>query len=416
MKLKLTFFYLFIFTLLYLQVINIGPVKISFIFNGIILFYCSTMIIYKKNTLITPIGKWSLLSSLKVLISYGVFYNLSSVFIDSMKSITFPIIYLYLINFRNFTEIKRMSIFLSFLIISSSIPFLLNFINPINSGYNLNIFGSTNSGFIGLFENSHSASVIVSICLLVLIYFVLLEKRTDFYVKRYKIILIITILLGFYVEYKTYIRTGYLFLAVGLITFVIYSFNFKNIIYYIIFFIPTLFILFYVFNNDATLQARLLDNQQYSSGNAEKDLGSGRILFQLSSIKIWLNASFGEKIIGIGQENFMERMEPLVGMKIYAHNGFMTFFVKDGIAGLFLYLRYNFSLISSSIKSKMTNKLLPIAISFSYISYQMVQGGVISSIMEIMLALIFSLLYCWDRYPKNAYIKNLPKKLAYSNE
>lgn len=400
-----------VFSILYVQPITMGSIKISALTNGSFIVFSILYLLKKNSFKITKIGKTSIASALKTFFSTGTYYSFSTVLIDTLRSLIFPLTYIVALNRFDKKQIINFLIFFSFVIISSSSFFLLGILEPINTGYNLSIFGEDSSGFIGMFENSHSASVTLSLCLLCLIYFLLVNKEPIYINKNFRRVLLLTILFGLYVIYKTYIRTGYLTLIVGLLVFYIKTFRIKNILPSIILAIFSFSIFFYLYNKDETLKARLLDSQEYSSGDATKDLGSGRILFQIASIDIWINASFEEKVLGLGLDPYMEKMEKLVGLRIYAHNGFMTYFLKDGVIGLILYVLFIYSLIIQSIRSKSPVKLLPLAVSFSYLFYQMVQGGVISSIMEVLLALIYILLQ--EDNPKLNF--NFNKKILIEN-
>ncbi|MHA6249629.1 O-antigen ligase family protein [Pontibacter sp. CAU 1760] len=391
MKVKFVVYYFIILVVLYIQPLEIGAIKITILFNVTLLLYFTLFLIRRRKIRLNKLGRFSLLSAIKTFFSVGVIYSPFNVLVDTFRSLIFPITYIFLFNKFSSLYLAKTLIIVSFVIISSSLFFVFGILVPINSGYDLSIFGSYASGFIGVFENSHSASATLSISIIILLYFLFINHNYFKLSKVYTFCLYITLALGLYILYKTYIRTGYLMLVVGVMVLYLKTFKRSYIIPSFIIGILTLFLLSYLYNNDSTLKSRLSDSQEYSTGDKTKDLGSGRVIFQLASIEIWNSNNFEEKILGMGLEPYKDEMEKKVGLKIYAHNGFTTALLKDGLVGLLLFVFFIFSIYYLTVNSYSQHKLLGLSVFWSYLAYQMVQGGVISSVMELILALIFAL-------------------------
>ncbi|WP_316844695.1 O-antigen ligase family protein [Pedobacter psychrodurus] len=392
MKIKSILLFVIIFFILYIQPLSAGGVKVSFVTIGLIYLYMVSKLIKRKlkGNALSNIG---FLIAVKPLFSFGL-NNLGSVMLDVIKSLTFPLVILYMSRFFTLEKLRRYLIVFSLILIYASVPFLLKVLSPIKSGYRLSIFGAEDSsGFIGVFENSHSASITLSFCILILIYYSFYVKSDLANINISKYVIYFAIVIGLYVIYKTYVRTGYLTLITGSLYLFFKNFKLKHSPIYIAILIAVGLVVAFLFSTDEVLRNRILDQQQFSTGNEESDIGSGRLVFQLAALHIWSNLSFWEMLFGIGLENFMLNMQSLIGLKIYTHNGFLTALVKDGLIGFILFISYMFLIIKKSFYSKSPDRDLCFSFSISYFFYQLVQGGVISSIMEIILAMVFALLY-----------------------
>lgn len=380
--------YIFVFLLMYLLPLDVGGVKVSYLFNFFILFF----IFYKLAKISIS---WNLLGvilfaySIKILFSGGLYYAPVSTIVDGFKSILLPSILIYLYNYYKPREVYSFCLEISVFFALSTLPFLLELVKPVKSGYNLASFGENDtSGFIGFFENSHTAASCLAFSALFLInhlvYFwknLKLEKRT---------FLIAVVLLTLLCLYKTYVRTGYLMIIVGVISIGVANFKVRYLVPYFIGLLTSFFLGFWVYERDSTLQNRLMDNNIY----AENTMGSGRLEFIDASMEIFINSNLLENIFGLGIGKYQTEMGKIVGMEIYAHNGFVTALLRDGLIGFFLFCFISVFLIkkASECQSKLY-KSLSISVVMSYLAYQLVQGNVISSIMEIFLGFLFVLMF-----------------------
>ena len=69
-----------------------------------------------------------------------------------------------------------------------------------------------------------------------------------------------------------------------------------------------------------------------------EQLGSGRGMLYLTSLKIYKEANIEEKIFGVGQSEAKQRMEVKTGIPFVPHNGFLQLLLNNGILGLLLFL------------------------------------------------------------------------------
>jgi O-antigen ligase len=273
-------------------------------------------------------------------------------------------------------------------IIVSCIPFLLGLIESYGEEYNLTDFGVEEVGFCGLFHSSHSCAWVVTITLFNLFYLFNISLSIR---KRYWIALLI--LIGFFVLYKTYVRTGYLMFFIGCLFF------FKNKIVsvkkrlkYILWGIIFVVLGYSYLSQDDVLMSRLTDSRVYNTDQTDAErLGSGRLLFISISIDYWMQAPFMVQLFGYGQEMAIQNMEEKMGLKVFSHNGFVDAFVQNGLIGLLLLI-----VILISFK-KQINKIkghsyydVCNAIFFMYIAFQLVQGGY-SFMFDFIIALNLSI-------------------------
>jgi len=184
-------------------------------------------------------------------------------------------------------------------------------------------------------------------------------------------------------------------------------FNVKYIPIYLILAIVTISSSLYLFQNDNVLRNRLLDNYGNSNSDTE-NVGSGRLVFQVASFHIWSEGTVTEKLWGIGLNEYKDKMLKKLGLRIYAHNGFVSALVKDGIIGFILYFYFIGYMVFIAAKSRSPFRVLALSFSLSYLSYQIVQGNIISQIMEVLLGAIFVLVYA----PLSTKIKKRESKVA----
>src|SRR5690606_11536792 len=374
---KIVFIYILLFLFFYIQPISIGGVKISFVTNGALILLILNFLL-RNQVHFNKIGKIGIYNAIKIIFSKGFVLDFVGVIIECVKSLMLPLVHLYFSNSRFCSRLFYYLIFLCKFLVISSIPFLIGIIQPIKQGYDLSFFGQEDGGFVGFFENSHSSSACISLAILVLI-FNFINRHKSWNPSR-KFFEICVILLGLYVLYSTYVRTGYLMVFIGSIVLFVGYFRSQYLVYYFFVFSILAFLATYMFNRDEVLRNKLLDN--YENSNTEEDnLGSGRILFLKASFDIWLEANSIDKIFGLGLQEYKEEMFKKVGQRIYAHNGFVSALVKDGLVGFLLYVYFIGLLIVESYRSNSHYRLLALSVSLAYLAYQMVQGNVISQIM-----------------------------------
>lgn len=387
--------YCIFFIFFYIQAINISGIKISYVTFGLIYIYIVFKLLHNSiSNKSDSIGNSSFFYPIKSFIFLGESYSSINTIVNFLAEANFFFIYKYSVNFLKRSVLLKWVLELSIFFILSFIPFIIKIVNPINSGYELNLFSNGEesdnlSSYIGIFENSHSAAVTISLSLLIVSYTLFFKPQTWRLNDQKNFFLNFVFILGVFVLYKTYIRTGFIMFLGGIFMMILCSITKKNLPKIFLVVLLSILALVFIVNNDQTLNNRIFDHTEYSSGSS-KDLGSGRVVFQLAALKIWGDGDVGQKIFGIGFEDFLNKMYGIVGLRIYSHNGFTSQLVRNGIFGLTLFCLFITTLFYRSIKCNYEEKILYLGISVAYLFYQLVQGGVICPEMEVLLGLIYA--------------------------
>ena len=257
--------------------------------------------------------------------------------------------------------------------IISTIPFLFGIIEPLNQGYNLSSYGLDSFGFIGVFQNCHSASMVLALSLLVILYSLKFTNSN-----HQKIFYSVLILIGAYALIQTYVRTGFAMLTVGIIILYLH----KNKIREVLKIIPLVAILtallFSYYQNNEALQMRFQDKNIYNqNNNVEFDnIGSGRVKIATYAINNWWNEGSFSIFMGLGEGLAREKMANTKGSAVFAHNGFIEILQTDGILGILLYSNFLFLMYKVIKKNKKSHYYkLVISLMAMYLTGMLFQGG-----------------------------------------
>lgn len=396
---KHIFFFPIFFILFYVETISISGIKIAILwkilFISIIIFY----ILNSKNIFQKKFVFWGYLYSFKNFVNLSAFTYFISALTEVIKSAFIPLLTHFFILLQKNKNLNLYQILLtiSVYIILSTIPFLLGIIKPLGEGYDLSIFGSKEEGFVGIFQVAHAAAVTIAFALIVIIYE--LQKTLS---KKMKVIYLALCLLGLWVEIQTYARTGFA------ITFVAGSYLIfinKNIQYYLKISIPLIVLCLLAYNyylSSKILQMRIEGTNTYQiQSHTKADLGSGRFKFQENAIDNWSSSEIDVIFIGLGIEIAMDMMKEDVGLRIYAHNGFVDILQFNGLIGVFIYIMFLFYIIIFILANKSSPYYkLTVALLLAYLVSTFFQGEHFF-LADVILALGLALLVKKENYEIN---------------
>lgn len=368
--------FLLFFALFYFESLELGGIKIAIIWKilliGLILIYISL----SKSTKISKFIFWGYVYSIKNLFTISLFQHYASTITESIKSIIIPLFAQYfgiLIKHKNlYKKIVKINTTISIYILLSTLPFLFGLINPLTTGYNLSIFGLEAFGFVGIFQRPASASFTIAFAIIVLSGNYKYTKTNN-----QKILYLILIVIGLYAELLTFTRSGYGMLLFSLF----YIFMKDKRVYHYLKMLPIILIvlvgvvLFY--QHSEAFQMRIIGKnllQEQDNFNINI-LMSGRLGFARSALYNWSQSGIGEIIFGLGKENSMLLMEESVGLKIYAHNGFIDVLQFNGIVGALIYVLFYSYLFLCIRKGKKKNTYVStVALFIAYTIGMLVQG------------------------------------------
>lgn len=387
--LKHSLFFTIFFFIFYIESKTIAGIKIAILWKISLLSLIAIYILFSTKEKIKKYIIFGYLYSAKSFVTYSSFSYIISTISEVLKS-------LYIVLFSHFFKILyekhkidlvKFLIIISCYIIISSIPFLLNIITSLTAGYNLERFGLKGFGFNGIFDNSHYAASVIAFSIIILVYAI--QKEPSKYKKFFYFTLIF---IGLIAEVKTFARLGYAIILFGSTYLLIVNKGFK---FYLKLFIPLLIVISSViiyYTQSESFQMRLSGENKYSKSS----LDSGRSEFAKNAIENWYEEDIDVILIGLGKEYAMDKMENDVGLRIYAHNGFIDVLQINGMIGVFLFLAffiYLFLFIRSNRKHKYYQLTFSLFIGYSI---SMLVQGERFFLSDVILALGISLLYIKD--------------------
>lgn len=326
---------LLLFILFHTESISFGPLKVSHLWKGLLLAFLLVKIFSHgrlKKTVYTPL----LLLSLLTLFSLELVYNTPNAVFSFSTTVIIPLIGIYALQ-RDPAWCRRALYFLSTFFILCFIPYELGLLTPLGEGYGLErAYGVDVEGSIGPFQTVHSASTALAGSLIVVLYFWLTSTYN-------RIWLSFLFLLGFYLLFNTYVRTGMAMFVIGALTLLVSeALRSHKMFLRVALLVAALVPLVggWVLANDA-LMARILGERTHSSElSSFETIGSGRGGLALSALEIYAEANVVEKLIGMGITEQKRRMSEKVGGAFIPHNGFLGVLLHTGLIGFVLFMTF----------------------------------------------------------------------------
>lgn len=245
------------------------------------------------------------------------------------------------------------------------VPFLFHFISSPKTGIALS---DDTNGFIGLCGSPHGASIMSGFCSIFILWYLYYYPCKI----KWKMLILCCLGICLAVLYEAYVRTGYAMFIVGFIC--LYLQKGKKMWHYIFMAAALICVAFWVshLDMDSPFVKRLI-GVQYSG---EIDVGSGRSSFMQISLDYWKNNGVSGWLFGVGQSAVMDRIERDIGIRVYAHDGFVDMLTASGIIGIALMLYVMISIGCYLFKHRQNQYFyLSFAIYCAYYCMQATQGG-----------------------------------------
>ena len=329
---RLLFYGLILLFLFHFETVEIGPVKVSHLWKGIVLAYF-IFVVFRESKLKTFIYGPLLCISVLQLANIELYNDPFNAVLLFSTTVIIPLIGIYVLRFKP-EQLKLSLMFFSSFFILSFLPYQFGLLSSLSTGYELLSYGSAKESLVGPFQNQHYASTTLASSLLVVTFFWLSNTYS-------KWLLSVLFVLGFYFLILTYVRTGMAMFAIGLLVMVWY-FGKQNLVKFvrlaIVVFFSALFIFSWVLSNETMMNRITGERASSSETESFEQLGSGRGMLYLTSLKIYTEANITEKIFGAGQSEAKQRMEVKTGIPFVPHNGFLQLLLNNGILGLLLFL------------------------------------------------------------------------------
>lgn len=341
MKVGLTF--VAFFCLFYFEPIYVGPISIAVLWKSVLMLVLFGALMFRHGgARLNRLTAWGLLFVMSGFLNESLYINPIETISFAIKNAYIPIIFgFWLQRVRVSAHLadrsRELLLRLSVFIVLSTIPFLLNLISPISSGYDLSIFDDAASGafgFVGVFQNAHGASVTLTAASVTLLWGLpYVRKRTT------RLFYLAMVAVGSISVVLTLVRTGMAMFAAMIL--VLLATSRKRIHFRLatIFAAILLWSGFYLFETSETFRMRLLGENIYTVHKVEtlNQISSGRILYWTSALEGFFSAPPLEQVFGFGPTLAKDHMFDTVGLRIYAHNGFIDILQFYGYFGVFAY-------------------------------------------------------------------------------
>lgn len=380
------FAFLIFFVLFYFESERLGPIKLSFLWKSVLLTVLLLFVVvrtYRPPVFVTI----CFLLALKQLVFAGT-DGMAEAAIEAMKYLGLPVTYMGIKAYLGHSDIAKeqlerwLYLLVVFVAVGNSLVLVGLFDSRLEAD-SLVAFGLDQAAFSGIFQKQHAAASIFAVCTCVMLFF--LAKPAPL---QRKAILLACMFICVVCLYQTYVRTGFAMLIVGI---VYLSFSAKKGLLRLskqkLGGILILLCFTWFVSSDQTMQAKLAD-QRIGQQTELMAVGSGRPLIWLGALTTWRDSSISGKLIGLGPAKTKDIMETKVGIRVFAHNGFLEALQTNGVLGLGLLLTFFYSLLKFSFVScDREYGVLLRAVVWMYAAFYFFQGGNIF-LLEVIIVLL----------------------------
>ncbi len=373
------------FLLFYSESINVGEATISQLWKIPLLIYLIYYLFQYRHKLSPAWSQGYYWLSLKHLVNSGGIRYLFSNIQTGISFLFLPLLFNYFQNKFNKENVEKILLCVSQYFILTNIPFLFFNLQTQKQGHS---YDDDIVAYTGIFQNQHAMSCIMGICIIVLLYFFKKGYYKNWPIKIYNTLLLI---LGAYAMYLGFARTGWLMCIFGIVVlFLPRSINVKQWIGIIstAIVLSTSFTFMMVTNK--SFHDRVLDIN-IKTGKQQR-LGSGREVYIANALELYASGNAFELAFGKSMTELKDYEYQKTGMRIYAHNGFVTLLVTDGAIGVLIKL-ISMTLLLAFIIKKRRCPTYNAALAFwmMNLSFQLTQGGHVFH-SDLLYALTFCLL------------------------
>lgn len=366
-------YYIFLFfpffLLFYSEGINLGGLTVSQLWKLPLLVYLVYSLFQFRHRETNAWSQGYYWLAIKYLFNSGSLVSIAANIQLAIRFLFLPLLYNFTLN-KDYKvrELKNVTLVISQYFILTNIPFLTGLLKPMAIGEAYGEFVA----YSGIFQNQHAMSVIMGICLCVLIAFF---KQGYFAGRWNKIYNIGLMLVAAYAMYLGFARTGWLMCLLGII--IIFIPEGKSVKQHIALWLlgVTLVSGFtYMMETNKYFHNRILGYDSVT--NKKLDVGSGRGRYAEVAMDLYYSGNTFELLFGKSMDELMDAEKAATGMRIYAHNGFVTMVVTNGMIGLLLKIVSMILLLIFIWQRKdCDNFRLSLVMWMMNLSFQVTQGG-----------------------------------------
>ncbi len=369
-------FFIFLWLLLYIEPITIGPLKISQIWKAVVVAGMFGFLLTKKLPAYVWVG---FLFAFKYLFYAKMPYGYLTAIQNALEAMIFPLFLgFFYIKFRNRPDaterLMHIAILLSVFFIFSAVPLMfgLNTFNPVTE---LDKYGIEGTATKGLFYHIAVSSKMFTIATIVLIN---AYKRFSNNFKN-KIIWLSAVLLGTWFVYTSWTRTGWFIFLVALLISFFYNSSFKKKLVAVIVSVIIFIGIVWVYENNQAFRYRLTGGATYRTDTelSVEQLASSRLPFIMVAIDNLKDEGPLGQWFGYGAQHGIDLFKQKTGMSIVSHNGTTEILESSGILALILYFLFIKNLFKKVIR--IWNKISNEVKKQSFISMVLFAGFFLSS-------------------------------------
>lgn len=369
-------FFIFLWLLLYIEPITIGPLKISQIWKAVVVAGMFGFLLTKKLPAYVWVG---FLFAFKYLFYTKMPYGYLTAIQNALEAMIFPLFLgFFYIKFRkrpDATErLMHIAILLSLFFIFSSVPFLFG-IQSLNPVSELEKYGIEGTAMKGLFYSIAGSSKMYTIATIIL--FNTYKRFSNNLLN--KGIWLFAFLLGTYFVYASWTRTGWLIYLVALLFSFFYKSNFKQKVLAITLSFLLFVGLVWLYETNQAFRYRLTGGAVYRQDTelSVDQLANARLPFILVAIDNLKDEGLFGQFIGYGTEHGIDLFKRKTGMAIVSHNRTFEILEASGLLGLVLYILF---IGKTALKTKKRFKYISLELQkLSFITGLLYFGFVLSS-------------------------------------
>lgn len=339
-------FFIFLWLLLYIEPITIGPLKISQIWKAIVVVSMFVYLLPKKMPSFIYIGY---LFAFKYLIYTYMPYGYLTAIQNTLEAMIFPLFLgFFYVKYKNrpdaTEQLIHIAILLSLFFIFSTVPFMfgLKTLNPVTE---LDKYGIEGTATKGLFYHIAVSSKMFTIATVVLIN---AYKRFLNNFKN-KIIWLSAVLLGTWFVFTSWTRTGWFIFFVALLISLFYNSSFKKKIIAVFVSIFIFIGIVWIYENNEAFRYRLTGGTTYRTNTelSVEQLAKARLPFIIVAIDNLKDEGTLGQCFGYGTQHGMDLFKQKTGMEIVSHNKTTEILEASGIIALILYFIFIINLFKN---------------------------------------------------------------------
>jgi hypothetical protein len=222
----------------------------------------------------------------------------------------------------------RLQRWLATVLVASAFPFVLGLVEPLGAAYDLGgITIQQVRGFVGVFQNAHSASLAYALAAVLCLHEALLGgRRRGHWMVIFAVACTLTVL--------TFARAGVLALMLGSLVIMRRAGMLRSVGRGVLPAALALVAVATLVTGPELLRRRVLGQTLYNQEVATQVITSGRARMWRATVGAWLSSSPPEVVFGLGDSRVREVVGNATGIDRIPHNGFIYESAAFGLVGL----------------------------------------------------------------------------------